>query len=67
MGLMRPAPRAPDACLEFHELEQAIGELPEYQRRVLLLIGLEGLSYDHVAAILGVLPIGTVRSRLVRA
>jgi len=52
--------------LELRDLEAAIAKLPHEQRRVILLVGLEGLSYDEVAAVLGV-PIGTVRSRLSRA
>ena len=47
------------------ELDQAIGKLPVEQRQVILMVGLEGMSYDEVASILGV-PIGTVRSRLSR-
>jgi RNA polymerase sigma-70 factor (ECF subfamily) len=39
--------------------------LPEEQRTVILLIGLEGMAYEAVAQVLGV-PIGTVRSRLSR-
>ena len=40
-------------------------ELPQEQRQVILLVGLEGMRYEEVAAILGV-PVGTVRSRLSR-
>ena len=47
------------------ELEEAIGKVPLEQRQVILLVGLEGMSYDEVAAILMV-PVGTVRSRLSR-
>ena len=47
------------------ELEEAIGKVPLEQRQVILLVGLEGMSYEEVATILGV-PIGTVRSRLSR-
>ncbi len=47
------------------ELEEAIGKLPIEQRQVILLVCLEGMSYEEVATILGV-PVGTVRSRLSR-
>ena len=39
--------------------------LPEEQRQVILLVGLEGMRYEEVARILDV-PVGTVRSRLSR-
>ena len=52
--------------LELRDLERAIAKLPSEQRQVILLIGLEGMRYEEVAAILGV-PVGTVRSRLSRA
>jgi len=58
------APRA-DACLQLRDLEQAIRLLPEEQRQVILLVGLEGMRYEEVAAVLDI-PIGTVRSRLSR-
>jgi RNA polymerase sigma-70 factor (ECF subfamily) len=51
--------------LQLRDLEVALTQLPEEQRQVILLVGLEGLRYEEVAAILGV-PIGTVRSRLSR-
>lgn len=47
------------------EAVNAINRLPEEQRAVVLLIGLEGLSYQEVADVLEV-PIGTVMSRLSR-
>jgi RNA polymerase sigma-70 factor (ECF subfamily) len=53
------------AALELRDLERAINRLPEDQRSVILLIGLEGMQYGRVAAILNV-PVGTVRSRLAR-
>ena len=59
-----------DAALEANlTLEKVRGllfELPEEQRSVLLLVGVEGFSYREVADILD-LPIGTVTSRLARA
>lgn len=48
------------------ELERACARLPPDQREILLLIALEGLSYQQVAVILSV-PEGTVMSRLARA
>jgi hypothetical protein len=40
-------------------------KLPEEQRSVILLVGMEGMRYEEVAEILDV-PVGTVRSRLSR-
>ena len=51
--------------IELRDLDRALAKLPEEQRAVILLTGLEGLSYDAVAEITGV-PVGTVRSRLSR-
>ena len=48
------------------ELEQSIEQLPAEQRSTLLLIVLEGMTYDEAAHVTGV-PVGTVRSRLSRA
>lgn len=53
------------ARLENRELVVALGKLPEQQREVLLLVGLEGLSYKEAADVLAV-PIGTVMSRISR-
>jgi RNA polymerase sigma-70 factor, ECF subfamily len=47
-------------------LHRAIAELPEDRRLVVVLRDLEGLSYEEIAAALG-LELGTVRSRLHRA
>ncbi len=58
------APRA-TSCLQLRDLERAIRLLPEEQRQVILLVGLEGMRYEEVAAVLDI-PIGTVRSRLSR-
>lgn len=51
--------------LELRDLERAIARLPEEQRAVLLLVGLEGMRYEEVASVLDV-PVGTIRSRLSR-
>jgi RNA polymerase sigma-70 factor (ECF subfamily) len=51
--------------MELRDLERALARLPEEQRQVVLLVGLEGMRYETVAEIMGV-PIGTVRSRLSR-
>ena len=56
----------PSASRQLTELDQAIGTLPVEQRQVILMVGLEGMAYEEVAAILMV-PVGTVRSRLSRA
>ncbi|WP_120495419.1 RNA polymerase sigma factor [Kiloniella sp. EL199] len=52
--------------LYLRDLDQAITQLPDDQKQVLLLVALEGLSYSEVAAITQV-PLGTVMSRLSRA
>ena len=51
--------------LEIHDLAKALARLPDGQRAVLLLIGLEGMSYAEAASVLGI-PVGTVMSRLHR-
>jgi RNA polymerase sigma-70 factor (ECF subfamily) len=65
MAPVLTVPSNPIAALQLRDLEAAIGKLPQEQRSVILLVGLEGMSYEEVAAILGV-PVGTVRSRLSR-
>jgi RNA polymerase sigma-70 factor (ECF subfamily) len=51
--------------LQLRDLEAALGRLQPEQRQVILLVGLEGMSYGEVASVVNV-PIGTVRSRLSR-
>lgn len=62
--------RAPDQISEQAELQravrQAVMELPEKLRDVVVLYELQGESYEDIAAILGV-PLGTVKSRLFNA
>jgi RNA polymerase sigma factor (sigma-70 family) len=55
-----------EAAVEVHDVLAAVDHLPEEQKSLLLLIGVEDFSYDEAARILG-LPIGTVMSRLSRA
>jgi RNA polymerase sigma-70 factor (ECF subfamily) len=54
-----------DEALQHRDLLRAFAALPEEQRSVLLLVGVEALSYDAASRVLGV-PIGTVMSRLSR-
>ena len=55
----------PDQAIMISELESGLRCLHHEQREVILLIGLEGLSYQQVADILRI-PKGTVMSRLHR-
>ncbi|MEO7031656.1 MAG: RNA polymerase sigma factor [Herbaspirillum sp.] len=48
------------------DLRRALAQLSVEHRTVLVLIGLEELSYQEAATVLGV-PVGTVMSRLARA
>ena len=64
-------PESPDRAaqsdrLEVRDLDQALQRLPAVQREVLLLVGVEEMTYQEVASVMGV-PIGTVMSRLPRA
>jgi len=60
----------PDAVLERNELRRAIQnelvQLTEHHRIVIILRDIQGMSYEDIAATLGV-ELGTVRSRLHRA
>ena len=51
--------------LELRDLNTALQRLSNEQREVVLLVGLEQMSYEEVAKVLGV-PVGTVMSRLSR-
>lgn len=55
-----------EAALEVHDVLAALAQLPEEQKSLLLLVGVEDFSYGDAARILG-MPIGTVMSRLSRA
>jgi RNA polymerase sigma-70 factor (ECF subfamily) len=60
----------PEVQYETSELESAIqkslSKLPAIYRLVLVLVDVEGLSYEEAASAAGV-PVGTVKSRLARA
>ncbi|MDX5361970.1 MAG: RNA polymerase sigma factor [Alphaproteobacteria bacterium] len=60
------AARRPDDRLTLARVRQAVQDLPEDQRAVLVLVAIEGLSYREAAETLEI-PIGTVMSRLARA
>jgi RNA polymerase sigma-70 factor (ECF subfamily) len=59
------APPDQDARLELRDLSRALDSIPEEQREVVLLVGMEGMSYEEAARVSGV-PIGTIMSRLAR-
>lgn len=61
-----PAACTPEQQAMNRQIVQAVQRLPETQRRVMLLVGIEGLSYNEAAQTLGV-PVGTIMSRLSRA
>jgi RNA polymerase sigma-70 factor (ECF subfamily) len=55
-----------EIALEVREVLAALDQLPEDQKSLLLLVGVEDFSYEEAARIVG-MPIGTVMSRLSRA
>jgi len=52
-------------ALELDDLKSALARLPDDQRQVILMVGMEQMQYGEVARVLGV-PMGTVMSRLHR-
>lgn len=58
-------PATQERSLEIRDLARGLELLPNAQRQVVLLVGLEGMNYKQVAAVLDI-PIGTVMSRLHR-
>jgi RNA polymerase sigma factor (sigma-70 family) len=55
----------PEQALTFRDLLAGLDDLAEDQRAVVLLVGVEDLSYEEAARALSV-PVGTVMSRLSR-
>jgi RNA polymerase sigma-70 factor, ECF subfamily len=64
-GLAAPTRAAQEDALDLASIEVALAMLTDEQRQVILLVGLEEMSYQEAAAVLDV-PIGTVMSRLHR-
>ena len=60
------APGGQDGHLALREVHEAMGRLPLDQRAALLLVAVEGKSFDEAAELLGI-PKGTLMSRLARA
>lgn len=63
---MPMVPPAHTDRLELRDMETALALLPADQREILLLVALEEMTYEEVAATLRI-PVGTVMSRLARA
>src|SRR4029079_6604032 len=55
----------PTASRRLYEFDRALSQLAQEQRQVILLVVLDGFTYEETAAILNI-PVGTVRSRLSR-
>lgn len=60
------SPAVQDDALRMRDLRRAFARLAAPFQEVLILVTLEGLSYEEAAEVIGV-PVGTVRSRLFRA
>jgi RNA polymerase sigma-70 factor (ECF subfamily) len=60
------APDSQEGAMDLVKVAAALEDLSAEHRDVVMLIGVEGSSYDEAAEILRV-PVGTVRSRLARA
>lgn len=60
------APGSQFSAVELSEFRDAFAKLSEQDREVLLLIGMEGHSYEEAAEMIE-MPVGTVKSRLSRA
>jgi RNA polymerase sigma-70 factor (ECF subfamily) len=59
-------PSAQEHAIIHRDMLRALALLPEDQQSVLVLVGVEDLSYAQAARVVGV-PVGTIMSRLSRA
>ena len=66
LSILKQRRYAAAPALDLRDLERALQQLPSAQREVLLLVALEEMRYEDVAAMLDIPP-GTVMSRLSRA
>lgn len=55
-----------DTYMEVLQVSEAMNELSEDQRNILVMVCAQGMKYEDVATTLDI-PVGTVRSRLARA
>ncbi len=62
----RSARPAQESAVEASGVIRALAHLPPEQKEIILLVGLEGLTYQEASKVVGI-PIGTVMSRLSRA
>ncbi|MEX3951453.1 RNA polymerase sigma factor [Paraburkholderia sp. EG287B] len=65
-NLPDPVDNGPETQLMHSQIIEAVERLPEAQRVVMLLVAVEGMTYQQAADVLKI-PIGTVMSRLSRA
>ena len=65
-GAMQAHATNEPGAIDLRDLQRALNLLTPLHREVLVLVGLEQMSYSETAASLGV-PVGTVMSRLSRA
>lgn len=59
-------PCSQEVSLTMRDLQRAFDQLAPSFREVIMIVAVEGLSYEEAAGIIGT-PVGTVRSRLSRA
>lgn len=64
-GYAPATPATQGHAMVLSELRTALTQVPDDQRQILLMIGMEQMTYQEVATVLGI-PIGTVMSRLHR-